>query len=591
MFNKLNDDHPELMEAIRRFPIECQIVTATQHIYNKTQRPHYEYVLQAKGDEPTLAAAEVKDLSSRLDLLKLTLLASDQNMHSIHEKFGIQYQPPLKIDPGTSFSLEERLPADILGQNARLEEINASLLPEIIRPHANSFERQAVLNHFFEKIDLINQGIAERARTHGDISDQKLLTVTDLPALGFPEILFWSYQRIILLALSVMLVYAPDDDVRKRIVSLLRFGNEFEAANQKISDVDIVLGRFFEKLEAIDNAVDLKLQAGPSKIDGWQEGVLTASIFLDPIVQWRYASYLYRKRQYKSAFQETRVAIPIYDRLAGQEDSRRSLPEKAQFIRRGVEYELCDEVLSLRFSTTSVAGMLELCNVIVARDDEWKEQLDKVIAQSKLLTERARALSFQILFRMCAVSAGGLAGERLEVLRREFATPFSDLETEISTATPDEVTDKTWWLLAKSVMLESASDKCLEQYRVRSKRMSHHTVERQRFESVCADLIDLWAPEGNTVKSRSEFVANILGRLKKEAKSLASSAALNEPVTETAKALVVLSEEIRNMLTSSGKIAPREEIGGQIAGCVSDAAAEHILIDTVVAGLRSVLNI
>jgi hypothetical protein len=164
------------------------------------------------------------------------------------------------------------------------------------------------------------------------------------------------------------------------------------------------------------------------------------------------------------------------------------------------------------------------------------------------------------------------------------------LEVAISTATPDAITDRTWWLLAKSVMSEKASDKCLEQFHVRSERMSHHTVERQRFERACADLIALWVPKGSTVKSRSEFAANTLSLLETQTELLANSPALSKPITDNSKALAGLSAEIRAELSSTGKIAGREKLGKKIADFVKDAAG-HILIDTAVAGLRSILGI
>lgn len=54
LFEVLRTERPELIQHIPQFPIECQIVTATQHVYNRVQRPQYEHVLQRR---PGLAPA------------------------------------------------------------------------------------------------------------------------------------------------------------------------------------------------------------------------------------------------------------------------------------------------------------------------------------------------------------------------------------------------------------------------------------------------------------------------------------------------------------------------------------------------------
>ncbi len=219
-------------------------MTATQHIYNRTQRPHYEYILQAKGDdEPGISSNEIADLSERLDVLKLNLLAVDLNVFSIHKKFGIRYEAPSRINPGSLFDLAGRLPDDILGENARIEKINVGLLPTLIANETTTLKRRAVLDQFFKDIAVINKKIEYRAKTKGDISAGDVLHITDLEAIGHPDIVFWSFQRVIVLIICVMLVYVHDEVVLADLVKGLRFGRQ----SHKLADLDIVVGRTLRK--------------------------------------------------------------------------------------------------------------------------------------------------------------------------------------------------------------------------------------------------------------------------------------------------------------------------------------------------------
>jgi hypothetical protein len=594
LFNELVKDRPELIEYISQFPIECQIVTATQHIYNKTQRPHYEYVVQAKNGAPSIAAAEVRDLADRLEVLKLALLATDKSVYSINQKFGIRYEPPIQIDLGVSFPAKERLPSDFMGLNSRFEAIDG-FLPELIDPRKISLKRLEVVGRILAEIKAINRSIAERAKDKKDVWESDVLTVKDLPGLSLPEILFWAYQRIVLLTICVILLYAPDDDVRRKIASSMNFANDFDGtANLKLDDIDIILGRLFRKLEAMDNAVDLKLRPIPPKIKGWREGVFSVGLFSDPLIQWRYASYRYSRREYKSALKQIKVGLGAYTRLQELKqagiDVSFPVPERAAFLRRGVEYELYDELTTLTFSTSFVAGALELCNVVAARYEGWRSQLEEAIKQSSDPTEQARCLCFLILLRLCALSAGGLKGETVEAAKREFERQFVEMESSLANARPNGVRERTWWLLAKSVISDQESKTSLEQFRIRSERTHRHTVERKRFQGICADLIALWIPEGHVVSGRAEFAANTLGLLEAQIKPFAESPALSTSITENSRALSELSGQLRIELKKTGHVATREKLGKRLGEFISEAA-QHILIDTIVASLRAVLGI
>jgi hypothetical protein len=596
LFEELKTHDPDLIRSISQIPIECQIVTATQHIYNRTQRPHYEFILQAKDEQPAIPERDVMDLAERLDLLKLNLLATDMNVYAIHRKLGIRYEVPSRINPGDLFKLAGRLPKDILGENRRIEKINTELLPTLISPDKNMMNRAQALAHLFKDVAHIDSRIIERARVHGDIAPGKLLNVDDLDQLTHPEIVFWTVQRMILLILVVILLYAPEDEFTRKIVSSLKFNFSPEGldSNTASVDIDIAIGRLFEKLEHIDHAIHSKLMAGPAKIGKWQEGYFCNTIFSDPLIQWRYASFMYRKREYVNALQETNVGIAVYDQL--DELKRRGatvkfqVPDRSLFIRRRIEYELCAEVRNLKFATLSVAGIVELCNNILAHSETWNASLDEVIRESNDLTERARCRCFKILFNLCSVSSGGLGGHGLEVVREAHRTYFADLEKEISRHRPNSVKDRTWWLLSKSIMSEKDSSKCLEQFSRRIREVIHHPHERKHFEEACAKLITLWIPSEGVLVARDEFTKNMLDMLKDQMDRLATSEVLNQIAIERAKQVSELLAEVTKELSDKGKIEHTETVRKRLAEFVSDAVG-HIVVDTAVAGLRSVLGI
>jgi len=581
---------PHLISAIAQFPIECQIVTATQHIYNRTQRPHYEYILQAKADEPAISKKEVEDLAEHLGVLKLNLLAADLNVFSIHKKFGIRYEAPSRITPGSVFKLAGRLPDDVLEENSRIENINISQLTILIANETTTLKRRKVLEQFFKDVALINNKIVERAETHRDIAVGDLLHITHLEEMAHANIVFWSFQRIIILIVCVMLLYVHDELVLQEIVKGLRFGRPAH----KLADLDIVIGRLFEHLEHIDNAIHTKLLHGTEKIVGWKEGYFSKNVFSDPLIQWRYASYMYSKREYDNAIQETKVGMAVYKQLEDWTQKGVSIgfpvPEKILFTRRSVEYELCSEIARLKFSPVALAGVMELCNSVLSRVDEWSAKLEEVLLQSGEPSERARCICFQILFRLCALSSGGLKGPVLNVLREEFEKSFVNIDRALARKGENDVKNRTWWLLAKSVMQDGKAQPHLKRFHERIDNVVHHPLERKLFEKSCATLVALWKPEGPEGAERNDFAVNALNLLKEQTERIAKSETISQAVIEQFANLTNLFTEVLRELKQKGNIESGDTIRKKIADLAGDAI-EHVSIDTAVAGLRSVLGI
>jgi hypothetical protein len=582
---------PDLISAISRFPIECQIVTATQHIYNRTQRPHYEYILQGKGDEPTISAREVADLADRLNVLKLSLLAADLNVFSIHKKFGIRYEAPSRINPGGLFRLAGRLPKDIFGENARIEEINANLLPTLIANETTTLKRREVLQRFFSVVEAINKKIAERAKTNGDIIVGNVLHINDFEDITHPAITFWSFQRIIVLIICVMLLYVHDETILREIVKQLRFGRQVHT----LTDINIVIGRLFEKLEHLDNAVHTKLWYGAEKIAGWKDGYFSKNVFSDPLIQWRYASFMYGRREYDNALQEINVGKAVYAQL--EQWSRVDVPigfpvpEQILFTRRSVEYELCAEVAGLKFSPLAVAGVMELCNCILSRVDEWNSKLEEVIAKSGDLIERTRCTCLQILLKLCALSAGGLEGPAgVSALHEEFKKKFDDVESSLEHKGESDVKNRTWWLLAKSVMQEEKPQPLVERFNKRIETILHHPPERKLFEKACATLISLWRPEQSERTDRNNFSINALELIREQTQRIVQSEAISRAAVEQSLVLTNILAETLRELKEKGEIKADENMKKKITELAGDSV-EHIVIDTVVAGIRSILGI
>lgn len=591
LFDRLKED-PVLLSAIPRMPIECQIVTATQHIYNRTQRPHYEYILQAKDGEPTLAAAELSDLTERLDLLKLMLLATDQNVYSIHKKLGIQYESALTIDPGNLFSLRGRLPSDILEFNTTLEKINNDILPVVIGPLEKGIPRLRALQSMLREIAGMNDKIAARSRAEGDIAHHDLLSIADFDDISHPMMVFWAFQRAILLMFCIILLYGKDKAVVDKMLSSIKTGAEGASGTNRFADLDIAIARIFEKLEHLDHAIHHKLLLGSSAIAGWREGYFSEAIFCDPLVQWRYATFLYSRRDYLNALQEMRVGTAVQERLA-EWKARGSavefaVPPHVMFVRRSVEYELCAEIAGLRFNVATVAGLLDMCSTVLAHYDDWNAKLGIVFEQAEDLTERARALCFQILFRLCAVTAYGPEGG-IVAARAEFAKRFSQTDAAITLHQQSSIRDRTWWNLA-SAAIGHDSVASLERFGGRITEVVHHPLERRSFELACERLIRTWMPAGRTVEDRGDFTANILSLLRDQTDRIAKSEAFGLQATKQIEQVSHLLKEMQAEMRSAGRISQKELVRKRLASVAGDTVG-NIAVDTAVAGIRSILGI
>jgi hypothetical protein len=591
LFDRLKDD-PVLLSAIPRMPIECQIVTATQHIYNRTQRPHYEYILQAKDGEPTLAAAELSDLTERLDLLKLMLLATDQNVYSIHKKLGIQYESSLRIDPGNLFSLRGRLPSDILEFNATLEKINNDILPVVIGPLEKGIPRLRALQNMLREIAGMNEKIAARSRTQGDIAAHDLLSIADFDDISHPVMVFWAFQRAILLMFCIILLYGKDKAVVDKMLSAIKTGADGASGTSRFADLDIAIARIFEKLEHLDHAIHHKLLLGPSAIEGWRDGYFSEAIFCDPLVQWRYATFLYSRREYLNALQEMRVGAAVQERLAEWKAKGRAVdfavPPPVMFVRRSVEYELCAEIAGLRFNVATVAGMLDMCSTVLAHYEDWNAKLAMVFEQAEDLAERVRALCFQILFRLCAVTAYGPEGGIVAV-RAEFGKRFAQADAAITSHQQSSVRDRTWWNLASAAMGHDSVGS-LERFSGRITEVVHHPLERRSFEQACERLIRTWMPAGRTVEERGDFTANILALLKDQTDRIAKSEAFGLQATKQIEQVSHLLKEMQAEMRSDGRISQKEQIRKRLASVAGDTVG-NIAVDTAVAGIRSILGI
>jgi len=388
-----------------------------------------------------------------------------------------------------------------------------------------------------------------------------------------------------------MLMYVHDETLLPEIVARLRFGRQ----SHELTDLHIVIARLFEHLEHVDNAIHTKLLHGTEKIPDWKESYFSNTIFSDPLIQWRYASFMYSKQEYDNALQETKVGIAVYDQL---EDWKRKgvpigfpVPDRVLYVRRGVEYELCSEVAKLKFRPVAIAGVMELCNCILSKFEDWNGRLEMVATHTGQLAEQSRCICFQILFRLCALSAGGLKGPALGILRDEFKKRFHNIDVALGRKGENDVKNRTWWLLATSVMKDGTSQKqALSLFQQRIDTVTHHPPERKIFEKACATLISLWSSDESEIGNRNEFAVNALNLLREQTEWIVKSAAISQSAVEQSVTLTnVLAEALRE-LKEKGRIESGETIRKKIAGLVGDAV-EHIVVDTAVAGLRSVLGI
>lgn len=575
-----------LVDAIPQMPIECQIVTATQHIYNRTQRPHYEYILQAKDGEPALATSELVDLNERLELLKFNLLSVEKNVYSIHRRIGIRYGPPMRINVDRHYSLIGRLPKDILGLNSAIEQMNSDMIGKLTDPSLDNYQRKKILKQMFDCIKEVNDAISQRSADANDIALNGLLEVVDFEEIDHPVMVFWALQRSILLMLCVIILYAKDEPTVDRILSEIRFLSVDGAV--RFSDPQIAAARIFEKLEHVDNAINLMLLGPRDEIRGWRDGYFNECIFSDPLIQWRYATLMYSKREHLNALQEMKVAASVFERLDEWESRgvKREfmVPAPQMFLRRRVEYELCAEIKSLTFEPATVAGMMDLCGTVLTHKDDWNAVLDEASVGADAV-ERARCLSFRILFALCVMTSSVSSGASLAAVREEFRDRFDEVNAAVSDGTRRWLSEKTWWLLVSAIMEDAPAEK-LRQFDEKIGAIDHHPSDRIQFEHVCAKLIQLWLPPEEH-KGWSHFTEHALLLLRRQTQTIAGSAVISKDVVKHLSDLVKLIDHLLKELRSKGRI---EAPGSSSVKAVAiQEEAGHFVVDTAVAGLRSII--
>lgn len=576
-------NEPELRAAIPEIPIECQIVTATQHIYNRTQRPQYEFILQGKETEPSITDGELTDFTERLELLKLNLLSIDQNVYSIHKKLGIQYGSDLKIGHGGLVSITGRLPPDdALKVNERLKSLDERLVPGVIDNTKPKLGRVRALSRMLSEIDGINDTIRARSQANGDIAGSDLLSIVDFPEIEHPTIVFWVLQRAVLLMICVILLYTKDQEVRQKILSRVRFGS-FESGVHTFVDPDILLARLFERLEHTDHAVFTKISLGTDRIPQWKDGYFHPAVFVDPLVQWRYASFMYRRREYANAANEMRVALGLHASLQDFEspDIPFQYPSRELFLRRRVEYEICDEIANLRFAPATLAGMLDLTSSMLANNEGWQSDLRQVAANQDPI-EKARALCLRIRLAMCALTAVRQENA-VKAARRLFEDEFKEVETFVQEAEPNF--ERSWWSLTMALMGRD-TEASLKSFNTKAQGPGYHPIERRMFEQSCGRLAELWMGEEGRLVEPPEFATRALSLLKDQTERLRKTDPIGRPQLDR------IANLIRDLLHEMKRTANYDSIAlrSTLSSIASDGMA-YPSVDATLVGLRNVLGL
>lgn len=589
MFEKLIDEAPQLIGVISKFPIECQIVTATQHIYNRMQRPLYEHVIQKKGNEPAQLYADVTAIEENLDYLKINLLAVDHSILLIHTKMGVQFDFVPKVIPTSQYGIEGRLPADRMLVNDTLREINDKFLPITFSADTNK-KRMDALNWIIKLIERINCVVSDRARDNRDIIDHDLLNMYDLAELDHPHIFFWSIQRIVLLVVANILLFSKSDVVKNKLVEIVNAHQvtpDGKAPQVKLAGEKLILERIFEKVKHTDNAIAKALKC-PDDIGKWRDGYFSEDIFSDPLVSWRYATFMYKNREYLGAEREILIGLEIWHTLENRQKNGTSsnfmLPEKVLFRRRLVDYQLCHDMTLLQYSSLSLAGILEACNLVTARSGEWIAELDEVHRTTRDVTEKARALCYKLLIRLCVVSAGGLkAGQSLTAALGSYVKQFEEMERDIQEN--NEIKLKTWWLLCKAATNPLHAENFLATFNTRIKRIKYHPLEKYNFEVLCSKLLRLWLT-GPRDEPRG-FALNAMDTLTQEIDSLRTVDKLASELQKVREILTQVLSEVR--MEKPINEATKDKWRKKLTDVVIDGA-EKVVVDTAVAGLRSVLG-
>jgi hypothetical protein len=460
------------------------------------------------------------------------------------------------------------------------------MIRKLTDPSLDIYQRRKVLKEMFDGIKEVNDAISHRSSEANDIALNGLLDVVDFEEIDHPVMVFWALQRAILLMICVIILYADDEPTVASIMSEIRFLSVDGAV--RFNDPQIAAARIFEKLEHVDNAINLKLLGPRNEIEGWKDGYFNECIFSDPLIQWRYATLMYSKSEHLNALQEMKVAASVFDRL--DEWERRGLkrefkvPAREMFRRRSVEYDLCAEVESLTFEAATVAGMMDLCSTILTRQDDWNAILDEA-SRGADPVEKARCLSFRILLALCAMTSSVSVSASLADVREEFKDRFEDLAAVLSDLTTRWLMGKTWWLLASAIMEDSPED-MLKQFDEKIGAIDHHPSDRLQFEHACARLIRLWLPPEQP-KRWSHFTENALLLLKAQTERIADSKAISKGVMKHLSDLIELLELLLTELRSKGRIEGPTSSSAKAIAIQEEAG--HFVVDTAVAGLRSII--
>jgi hypothetical protein len=349
----------------------------------------------------------------------------------------------------------------------------------------------------------------------------------------------------------------------------------------------LILERLFQKLEHTDNAIVEKLEQdlGGKKTGG---GLIDWRIFCDSLIPWRYATSMYKAREYLGALNEAQIGLQLWDKLrqnsVDTSDIPFLIPERVLFSRRIVEYEICHEMTQLRYNTASVAGMAEGCTLVAAKAPEWITRLDRVYHESKDLAERAKALCYQILIRLCVASALAFQGRPWSPTDLEpYLGEFRDMGgSEIDTSTKI----KTWWLVCKAIASPEERGQQLGIFRERVKSVRHHPPEKLRFEELCGSLLEMW-PEGASTPS-GVFTSRALDMLQEEVKAIQSVTNLAVDV----KRMMDVLGEAKKEHDRTGTIGEEKRDGWRRK--LRDAfisGSEKVIVDSVTVGIRTLLGI
>lgn len=576
---------PNLVNKISEFPIECQIVTATQHIYNRTQRPFYEYVIQSKDDSLKSLIADAEALTSILELMKLNLGAVDHSQRLVHAGLGVKYGFVPNLVPGRQFDLDGRLPAAKFELNHDIMKLNSLLSNDVLVADKISISRVTAINAMLSLIDSLSNRIVKLDRL---ATKRSLLCLASPKSLSDEEILYWSVQRIVLLCICNILLFANDSESVTRVLEAL---NEVstETVGESFPSANIALGRIFERIEAMDRAVSQEIRSNDRAIS--VNAVVSPAVFSDPIVPWRYASFLYRSRDYAAALLQMRIGLVISEDLnywrhqgfpVGFE-----VPGDVLFRRRSVEYQICEQISHLKYNIATVAGIFEICSTVSANSDEWISALQDIAQGTTEPSEKARAVCYQILICVCVASVGGAGAKKTLTINSRLKDEFNDIFRSTSREEINSLSLKTWWILCVCIIYPERSGEQLPNFKSRLSQSTHHPPEWLRFQAICGELVELWILDFKVTDDRQVFVERSLDLLKMETSNL-----LKESGAAELKGIVEQLQEIKSLIRdgSTTELKKKVNLVQKIGENLIVEGTSKILIDAIFHGFRAILG-